>query len=72
MKSKIHKSEEVGNKDRRFGSALSYYPAMIIDGDGNETPALFTRAQIMEAKKRAARNPEDVPENKTFWERLFG
>jgi len=70
MKGKIFLSEEVGNKDRRFGQALSYQPAMIIDRDGNEQPALFTRDQIKEAKDRAARNPEDVPETITFWEWL--
>lgn len=71
MKSKIYLGEEVANKDRRFGSLLSYYPSIIIDRDGNETNALFTRAQVADAKERAKRNPEDVPGNKTFWEWIF-
>jgi len=72
MKSKILLSEEVPNTARIFGSGLSYYPVMIEDGDGNETQALFTRAQIKEAKERAARNPEDLPAEETFWKGLFG
>ena len=71
MKSKIYLKEEVGNKDRKFGSSLSYYPVMVEDPDGNETPALFTRSQLKEARVRAARNPEDIP-NESFWGRLIG
>jgi len=72
MESKINLTEEVPNKGRTFGSLLSYYPVMIVDSDGHETPALFTRSQIKEAKERAARNPEDIPEGQTFFEWLFG
>ena len=67
MKSEINTSEEVQNLDRRFGSCLFYFPCMI-DGE----PALFTKAQLDDAKARAARNPEDIPEDKSFWEGLFG
>lgn len=72
MKSEIHIKEEVENKDRKFGSDLSYYPVMIIDRDANRTPALFTRAQVKEAKDRAKKNPEDIHGEKTFFERLMG
>ena len=72
MKSVIYLKEEVPNTARIFGSGLSYYPVMVEDGDGNETPALFTRAQLKEARMRAARNPEDLPAEETFWKGLFG
>ena len=71
MKSKIYLNEEVVNKDRRFGSALTYFPVIIIDEYGDEVEALFTETQIKDAKYRAKRNPEDIPEDLTFWERLF-
>lgn len=72
MDSKIKLKEKVANKDRRFGSALSYFPVMVEDDNENGVPALFTSNQIKEATERAARNPEDIPGKKSFWERLFG
>ncbi len=72
MKSKIFLDEEMPNTDRRFGSALSYIPCMVVDRDGNETPGMLTRGIIKDIKKRAARNPEDIPEDTTFWGKLFG
>jgi hypothetical protein len=41
MESNIILAEKVENKDRRFGSAIEYYPAMV-ETDGQESPALFT------------------------------
>ncbi len=72
MKSKIFFSEKLENKNRHFGSALTYYPAMIDNGFGEEHPALFTIDQIKKAMNRANLNPEDVPEEKSFWEILTG
>lgn len=69
MKSIIHLSEKVPNRDRRFGSALEYYPCTIKTGP-RVVPALFTPAQISEAISRAANNPEDMPQHKTWWQRL--
>lgn len=60
MRSRIDLAEKVDNKDRRFGSALSYFPVMIVTGKRKQ-PALFTAAQIGEAMERASANPEDVP-----------
>ncbi|MCK5783861.1 MAG: hypothetical protein KAH06_05400 [Desulfobacterales bacterium] len=71
MKSKIYLEEEIENTERKFGSARSYNPVMIVDRDGNETPGMMTRAMIKDMEKRAARNPEDVP-GETFWRKLFG
>ncbi len=61
LESKIVTTEEVDNKERRFGSNLSYYPAYVVSVDGDEVPALFTEAQIEEAIDRATANPEDMP-----------
>lgn len=72
MKSKIRLEEAVNNKDRKFGSALKYYPVIIIDEDDNEIPALFTDDQIASAVQRALRNPEDIPESKSLWDIIFG
>jgi hypothetical protein len=71
MKSKIYLGEKVDNKERKFGSALGYCPALIIDEDGTESNALFTKEQLDVAIARAERNPEDIPE-KTIWQSFFG
>lgn len=71
MKSKIDLNEGVDNKERKFGSTLKYYPAHVIDKDGNELNALFTKDQIDTAIQRALINPEDIPED-SIWESIFG
>lgn len=71
MKNKIYLSEKVENKDRKFGESLEYCPSVIVDEDGTESNALFTKEQIGVAIARADRNPEDIPE-KTVWQSLFG
>lgn len=72
MKSVIDMVEVVGNKDRVFGAALEYYPCAVILPSGDEVKALFTLDQINTAVERAERNPEDLPEDKTLWDILFG
>lgn len=49
----------VYNKDRRFGSANQYIPALYFDGE-KYTPMLFTRADLDEPIRRGDANPEDV------------
>ena len=71
MKSKIILAESVLNEDRKFGSQSAYFPCEIKYVEGRIVPALFTESQIEEATERAARNPEDIPEDKTFWDFLF-
>lgn len=71
MKGKVYLEESVDNQDRKFGSALEYFPCYVVDEDGNNIPALFTEDQIATAIQRAHRNPEDIPE-KSFLERIFG
>ena len=69
MRSKIFLSEKVVNKDRRFGSALNYYPVEIHSSSGKVNRALFTIDQIREAVEREDSNKEDF-RPLTFWERV--
>ena len=70
MTSRIYEDEKVRNKDRKFGSALDYYPVSIIDPQGRRRKAHFTAHQIEEAIERAKVNPEDFP--LTIWEKVKG
>lgn len=74
VKSKIILSELVENKDRKFGAAQEYYPAIIEYPDGGHAPVLFTSADIDKARKRAVDNPEDCDMEKhtSFIARIFG
>ena len=77
VKSKLFLSEVVGNKDRKFGAAPKYYPAMVQYENGGTAPVLFTNNDIDKARKRASDNPEDVPVYRskgpaTMWEFIFG
>jgi hypothetical protein len=61
----------VDNTNRAFGSALSYVAIQVENQDGREEQCLlFTQAEIDNAKKRAARNPEDLTK-KGFFRGLF-
>ena len=60
MKSVIHKSEVVGNKNRRFGALTEYFPVEIVDANGARYMGLFTQREIEVAERRAEFNPEDV------------
>jgi hypothetical protein len=71
MESIIVLSEIITNKERKFGSQLEYFPCEIKQEDGICLHALFTKEQIFTATERANRNPEDIPENKTFWDSIF-
>ena len=71
MKSKIEMSESVNNKDRKFGSWKTYFPAKIKLADGTEIKALFTMSQLNVAMERASKNTEDF-EEESFWDFLFG
>jgi len=71
MRSRLDLSEKVENKDRRFGAATEYYPAVIVHGS-RQMPALFTPADISQAMQRADANPEDMPElRRSFWHRII-
>ena len=68
IKSNLDMEEVVENTERKFGSNLEYYPCLI----NKEIVALFTEHEIEIAMKRAARNPEDIHEDISFWNFLFG
>jgi len=70
MKSIIHLTESVVNKDKKFAANDTYYPCRVEFNDGLVGNALFTKNQIEVAIERASKNPEDIPE-KTFWESLI-
>lgn len=71
INSKIFLSEEVENTERKFGSTTRYLPAYIVDEGENEVAAMFTEHEIRVAVERALENPEDMPGEKGFFERLF-
>lgn len=60
MRSIIHATEILPNRDRRFGAASVYFPATLRRADGSEVPLLFTDHELTSAKHRAEGNPEDV------------
>ena len=51
----------VGNQKRHPAAAKVYLVIHVQDTDGKEVPLMMTQDQFEVAKKRAARNPEDVP-----------
>lgn len=70
ISSRIELSEQVENKEFRFGQTSHYYPCIVHTRHGEE-PALFTLDQIQVAIERARDNPEDLPK-RSFLERIFG
>ena len=68
--SSIIKYRFTHNRERAFGAALGYVPALIENEIGDMSPALFTAAQIKEAIDRARANPEDAP-TLSWWQSLF-
>ena len=50
----------VNNKRRRFGANRQYYVTWVKVA-GAAIPIALTHNQLTRAKKRAAKNPEDIP-----------
>lgn len=48
------------NTQRRFGEDPSYYPVLVKWPSGVEEVALFTPEQLLVARERGAKNPEDT------------
>ncbi len=65
VRSKLDTKEILDNKQRMFGSALKYFPCIIVEATGEEVPALFTADQIRIAKLRGRKNVSDFPEKKS-------
>jgi hypothetical protein len=62
---------EVDNKERVFGSALSYKAIWVEDSDGkNERCLLFTDKEIEDAHDRAKKNIEDLTDRSFLTELL--
>lgn len=61
----------VPNKERKFGSALSYQ-LVWVEGEngGNERPLLFTPEEILKAEERANKNKEDILKKSFFTDLL--
>ena len=68
--STIKLDEKVENTERKFGSALEYYPVEVITESGETEWAMFTKNESDSAVKRASENKEDIP--KSIWESMFG
>ena len=67
MKIKLGHSKTVYNAKRKFGSHLSYR-AVYMNIEGKETALLFSADDIKDARERANKNIEDLPELQvSFW-----
>ena len=60
LSAKLGKLMLVTNKRRRFGANRQYY-IIWIDVNGTPTTLALTHNQLTRAKKRALKNPEDIP-----------
>ncbi len=72
IKSRIYLEETAPNKARRFGELNQYNLVVVVNRHGKEVPGMITRNEIETFVSRAARNPEDVPGQKSFFRRLLG
>ena len=70
MGSKINLTEKIENTERKFGEALEYFPAKVVNAEGVEEWAMFTETEITKAVERAKKNKEDIP--KSVWDKFFG
>ena len=52
---------KVENANRKFGANANYYAIWTENSSRKEVCLLFTENQIMTAKARADKNPEDIP-----------
>lgn len=57
----IRTGERIPNSDRRFGAALEYIIAYLLQPGQDPQPVLFTVEQIRDGIDRAKTNPEDCP-----------
>ena len=69
--SRIIEGEKVENTEFKFGETIEYFPAYLEDKNGSEIPLMFTEHELEVARIRASKNPEDMPEDKSFFEKLF-
>jgi|TARA_B100000085_G_C18298383_1_gene413224 hypothetical protein len=61
---------EVQNQNRKFGANSKYFAIWTENSKKEELCLLFTENQLITAKSRAEKNPEDIPK-KGFFTDLF-
>ncbi len=66
MKPKLGRIIKIENDNPKFGALKSYSFLRVKDSWGVEMNLMFTDRQLLEAEKRAAKNPEDVVQKITF------
>ena len=66
MKPKLGRIIKIENDNPKFGALKSYSFLRVKDNWGVEMNLMFTDRQLLEAEKRAAKNPEDVVQKITF------
>ena len=70
----VKETEKVTNTERTFGEVSEqegYYPFFREKENGEMRPAMLTPHMLDEAEAIAARNMEDMPGEKGFFEKLF-
>ena len=66
MKPKLGRIIKIQNDNHKFGALKKYNFLRVKDSWGVEMNLMFTDRQLLEAEKRAAKNPEDVVQKITF------
>jgi hypothetical protein len=66
MKPKLGRIIKIENDNPKFGALKKYNFLRVKDSWGVEMNLMFTDRQLLEAEKRAAKNPEDVVQKITF------
>ena len=66
MKPKLGRIIKIENDNPKFGALKKYNFLRVKDSWGVEMNLMFTNRQLLEAEKRAAKNPEDVVQKITF------
>tara|TARA_R100000152_G_scaffold18271_1_gene10029 strand:+ start:1680 stop:1898 length:219 start_codon:yes stop_codon:yes gene_type:complete len=66
MKPKLGRIIKIENDNPKFGALKKYNFLRVRDNWGVEMNLMFTDRQLLEAEKRAAKNPEDVVQKITF------
>ena len=66
MKPKLGRIIKIENDNPKFGALKKYNFLRVKDNWGVEMNLMFTDSQLLEAEKRAAKNPEDVVQKITF------
>ena len=66
MKPKLGRIIKIKNDNPKFGALKSYNYLRVKDNWGVEMNLMFTDTQLLDAEKRAAKNPEDVVKRVSF------